>query len=125
MIRSPVAASAAFAAGPAAGAASVRFVAAPGSGLDEVFPPRSGIVAVPGKAVSPNICAKTFISAPADSSLSTSPSFSGRDDEGAGSACIDGRGQVSTASASTQAPELKQSDWACARNRYAADLSEH
>lgn len=120
MIGGPAAASSAIAAGPAGGA-SVRFVAAPGSGLDEVFPPRQGTVAVPGKVVTPNVGAKTFISAPADLSLSTaSPSFSGRDDEGVSAACIGGRGQASTASASTQAPELKLSDWASTRNRCAA-----
>jgi len=118
MAGGPSVVSSTLAVGSAAGAASVRFVAAPGSGLDEVFPSRRDNVGLPSSGRPPNGYPATSIPAAADLSLSTgSPSFPGRDDDGASSACIGDRGQASTASASTQAPELKLSDWANARNR--------
>lgn len=101
----------------AAGSSAVRFVAVPGSALEEAFPrPDSLSSAVGDTASAPNGGRpKTFISAAADVSLSTeSPSLSGS------TLVADGDGggvRAKTTSTSTQAPELKLSDWASARSR--------
>ena len=123
----PSAAAAAARGVSAAGVASVRFVAAPGSGLDGVFPPRPVHTDAQGMTMSSNDYRKTFISAAADLSLSTAtPSVARRhfDDEGDQGACGGGRVQASTVSASTQAPELKLSDWANFGNRCEPALLE-
>lgn len=100
---------------PTAAAGAVRFVAVPGSGLEEVFPRLDNLNTANGKALPPNGRPKTFISAAADVSFSTeSPSLSGSalvaDGDGGGA-------RARTASASTQAPELRLSDWVSARSR--------
>lgn len=103
------------AAAAAAGSSAVRFVAVPGSGLEEAFPRLRNLSSGSGTALSPNGGRpKTFISAAADLSLGTeSPSVSGTlvaDANGGGV-------RAATASTSTQAPELKLSDWVSARSR--------
>lgn len=115
----PAQAGAAAAAAAAAVAVScssaVRFVAVPGSGLEEAFPRPDSHKSVDGTALPPNGPPKTFISAAADVSLSTeSPSLSGitlgADGDGDGV-------RARTTSTSTQAPELKMTDWISTRSR--------
>lgn len=98
----------------AAGSSAVRFVAVPGSGMEDAFPRPESLGTVSGTALPlGGGRPKTFISAAADASLSTeSPSMS------ACTLVADGGGlRATTASTSTQAPELKLSDWVSTRNR--------
>ncbi|CAB1115524.1 unnamed protein product [Ectocarpus sp. CCAP 1310/34] len=90
-------------------AGGVRFVAVPGSGLEETFP-RPGVKTVGGTAL------------PASASPSTlSPllasNFGGVEDGGVA--------RATTAAASTQAPELKMSDWVNARRSVLSTLVHH
>ena len=107
----PTAEAAAVAA--AAASSGVRFVAVPGSGMEDAFPRPETRSTLGGAAFTPKGgCPKTFVSAATDASLSTeSPSMS------AITAADFGGVRSKTASTSTQAPELKLSDWVSARSR--------
>ena len=96
----------------ASASSGVRFVAAPGSGMEDAFPRPETRSTLGGAAFTPKGgCPKTFVSAATDASLSTeSPSMSAITADGGGV-------RAKTASTSTQAPELKLSDWVSARSR--------
>ncbi|CAM9429661.1 unnamed protein product, partial [Ectocarpus sp. 13 AM-2016] len=87
----------------------VRFVAVPGSGLEETFP-RPGVKTV-GSTALPASASPSTLSPPLASN------FVGVQDGGVA--------RATTAAASTQATELKMSDWVNARRRRARTASSN
>lgn len=114
----------------------LRFVAVPGSGMEEVFPRPGHASAVNTAALTSRSRPKTFVSTPADLSLSTLSSSPSQSTFAAGGGrwredqpAVEGAGgnvgsggvvRATTASASTQIPNLKVSDWINPRSRWGA-----